>query len=365
MKSKTQALSREAALIAALHERFGPAPPEVILGIGDDCAAISLDGSDYLLWTMDTLVEGVHFDLSYTPLEKLGWKALAVNLSDIAAMGGEPRYALLSLGWPPRRDRAGALTLADGLARAAREYGVAVIGGDTVASPGGLAVTLTLTGVVDAAQMLRRAGAQAGDLVYVTGTLGEAAAGLEILKRGVEMDQELKEALIEAHLAPRPQLQAGRVLARQGLATALIDLSDGVATDLSHLCRASGVGARIRGAAVPISAGLAAAASLLGRDPLQLALTGGEDYQLLFTCPPALAASCPGLFPRPAWRRPGPWGKSWPAPASCWSRRRGKWTSRGEATTISGLTRRRKKFNMELMEPNLQTRRTPGTHASY
>src|SRR4030042_69082 len=125
MKSKTQALSREAALIAALHERFGPAPPEVILGIGDDCAAISLDGSDYLLWTMDTLVEGVHFDLSYTPLEKLGWKALAVNLSDIAAMGGEPRYALLSLGWPPRRDRSGALTLADGLARGAREDGVA------------------------------------------------------------------------------------------------------------------------------------------------------------------------------------------------------------------------------------------------
>lgn len=296
MKSKTQALSREAALIAALHERFGPAPPEVILGIGDDCAAISLDGSDYLLWTMDTLVEGVHFDLSYTPLEKLGWKALAVNLSDIAAMGGEPRYALLSLGWPPRRDRSGALTLADGLARAAREYGVAVIGGDTVASPGGLAVTLTLTGVVDAAQMLRRAGAQAGDLVYVTGTLGEAAAGLEILKRGVEMDRGLKEPLIEAHLAPRPQLQAGRVLAREGLATALIDLSDGVATDLSHLCRASGVGARIRGAAVPISAGLAAAAPLLGRDPVQLALTGGEDYQLLFTCPPALAASLPRAF---------------------------------------------------------------------
>jgi thiamine-monophosphate kinase len=298
MKSKTQALSREAALIAALHERFGPAPPEVILGIGDDCAAVSLDGSDYLLWTMDTLVEGVHFDLSYTPLEKLGWKALAVNLSDIAAMGGEPRYALLSLGWPPKRDLSAALTLADGLARAAREYGVAVIGGDTVASPEGLAITVCVTGVVPGRQMLRRVGAQVGDLIYVTGVLGEAAAGLEILKRGLAPTPGLKEALVEAHLAPRPQLQAGRLLARQGLATALIDLSDGVATDLFHLCRASSVGARLPAATVPVSPRVQLAAPYLERAPLDLALTGGEDYLLLFTSPPGKIASLAQAFSR-------------------------------------------------------------------
>src|SRR5512135_2998343 len=155
--------NRETALIEALSRKFGPPPPGVVLGIGDDCAALSLDGADYLLWTVDTLVEGVHFDLSYTTLAQLGWKALAVNLSDIAAMGGEPGPALLSLGWPPERDPALALELADGLAKAGREYRVAIIGGDTVASPERLALTITLTGSVPARQLLKRAGARVGD----------------------------------------------------------------------------------------------------------------------------------------------------------------------------------------------------------
>ena len=129
-------LTSEWDLIAALSREFGPAPAGVILGIGDDCAAIEIPGPDYLLWTVDTLVEGVHFDLAYTTLSQLGWKSLTVNLSDIAAMGGDPGPALLSLGWPPDRDRSLALEFAAGLAHAAREYGVAVIGGDTVASPG-------------------------------------------------------------------------------------------------------------------------------------------------------------------------------------------------------------------------------------
>ncbi len=240
MPTENRTLTRETALIEALRERFGPAPPGVILGIGDDCAALSTDGADYLLWTVDTLVEGVHFDLSYTRLSQLGWKALAVNLSDIAAMGGEPRYALLSLEWPPERDPGLALELADGLAQAGREYGVAVIGGDTGASPGRLAVTITLTGAVPARQLLKRAGARAGDLIYVTDDLGEAAAGLAVLKKRPELDAELKAALAAAHLTPRPHLKAGRLLATEGLATAVIDTSDGVASDLYHICRASG-----------------------------------------------------------------------------------------------------------------------------
>jgi thiamine-monophosphate kinase len=299
----------EAALIAALYRRFGPPPPEVVLGIGDDCAAVRLEGSDYLLWTVDTLVEGVHFDLSYTPLADLGWKTLAVNLSDIAAMGGEPRYALLSLGWPPGRDRAGALTLADGLAQAARDYGVAIIGGDTVASPGGLTLTLTLTGVVPGSQLLRRSGARVGDRVYVTGPLGAAAAGLEVLKRGLDLEPGLKAALVQAHLRPRPRLKAGRVLAREGLATALIDVSDGVATDLWHICLASGVGARIQGAAVPVAPGLTAVAARLERDPLELALTGGEDYQLLFTSPPPQAEALGRAFSQAGLAPPLPLGE--------------------------------------------------------
>ena len=188
-------LTSEWDLINALSREFGPAPAGVILGIGDDCAAIEIPGPDYLLWTVDTLVEGVHFDLAYTTLAQLGWKSLTVNLSDIAAMGGDPGSALLSLGWPPDRDRSLALAFAAGLAQAAREYGVAVIGGDTVASPGGLIVTVTLTGRVPADQMLRRAGAGVGDLIFVTGPLGEAAAGLKILRQGLELPQELQEAV--------------------------------------------------------------------------------------------------------------------------------------------------------------------------
>jgi thiamine-monophosphate kinase len=301
-------LTSEWDLIKALSREFGPAPAGVILGIGDDCAAMETPGPDYLLWTVDTLVEGVHFDLAYTTLSQLGWKSLTVNLSDIAAMGGEPGYALLSLGWPPTRDRGGAREFAAGLAQAAREYGVAVVGGDTVASPGGLVITVTLTGRVPGSQMLRRAGAQTGDLVYVTGPLGEAAAGLEALRRNLSLPTDLKEGLTEAQLRPRPQLRAGRLLAQEGLATALIDTSDGVATDLDHICRASGAGARISAATVPISSRVTAAAPYLGRDPLEMALTGGEDYLLLFTCTPAQAARLPEAFARAGLAAPLPLG---------------------------------------------------------
>jgi thiamine-monophosphate kinase len=302
-------LTSEWDLINALSREFGPAPGGVILSIGDDCAAIEIPGPDYLLWTVDTLVEGVHFDLAYTTLVQLGWKSLAVNLSDIAAMGGDPGPALLSLGWPPGRDRRETLDFAAGLAQAAREYGAAVIGGDTVASPGGLIITVTLTGRVPAQQMLRRAGAAAGDLIFVTGPLGEAAAGLKILRQGLELPQELHDALTEAHLRPRPHLRAGRLLAREGLATALIDTSDGIATDLYHICRASGVGARIPGAAVPVSPRVTAAAPHLGCDPLDLALFGGEDYLLLFTAQPEVAQRLPASFARAGLTAPLPLGQ--------------------------------------------------------
>ncbi|MFA5110658.1 MAG: thiamine-phosphate kinase [Desulfobaccales bacterium] len=299
----------EVALISAFSREFGIPPSQVVLGIGDDCAALALDGPDYLLWTVDTLVEGVHFDLAYTSLDQLGWKSLAVNVSDIAAMGGEPRYALLSLGWPPARDRGPALQFAAGLARAAREYGVAVIGGDTVAAPERLVITVTLTGQVPASQMLRRAGARPGDLVFVTGPLGEAAAGLEILRRGAKLSPDLQEPLIEAHLAPRPHLAAGRLLAREALATALIDTSDGVATDLFHICQAGSVGARIPAAAVPISPRVRAAAPALGVSALNLALTGGEDYLLLFTASPEMAARLDQAFTRAGLAPPLPLGR--------------------------------------------------------
>jgi thiamine-monophosphate kinase len=294
----------EVELIARLAGIFGAAPPEVAIGIADDCAALNLGGPDYWLWTMDSLVEGVHFDLAYMSLAQLGRKSLAVNLSDLAAMGGVARYALLSLGWPPDRDLSGALEFGEGLAACARDFGVAVIGGDTVSSPAGLAITLTVLGMVPKSEMLRRSGARAGDLIYVTGPLGEAAAGLEILRRGLQLDPTLSEPLIRAHLTPQPQVAAGRLLAREGLATACIDLSDGIATDLMHICRLSGVGAKLSAEALPVPSGVKIVARMVDHNPLELALQGGEDYQLLFTCSPAQAALLPTVFARAGLRLP-------------------------------------------------------------
>ncbi|MBW1952285.1 MAG: thiamine-phosphate kinase, partial [Deltaproteobacteria bacterium] len=260
-------------------------PIEVVQGIGDDCAVLALSPERYLLWTIDSLIEGVHFDLGYTTLRQLGRKALAVNLSDIAAMGGEPQYALLSLGWPPKRELSGALEVAAGLQEIAKQYGVSIIGGDTVQSPIGLTLSLTVIGSVNPGELLCRHGAQVGDLIYVTGPLGEAAAGLEVLRRGTALPAETQAVLLRAFLDPTPQLRAARVLAQHHLATALIDLSDGVATDLYHICCRSRVGARLQADRILISTAVRQAAEILTLDPLNLALKGGEDYQLLFTSP--------------------------------------------------------------------------------
>jgi thiamine-monophosphate kinase len=162
----------------------------------------------------------------------------------------------------------------------------------------GLEITLTVLGKVLKTKMLRRSGARVGDLVYVTGPLGESAAGLAILSHKLKVEPTLRDPLVQAHLAPRPQLAAGRLLAREGLATACIDLSDGVATDLSHICRLSGVGARLTTEDLPIPPGVRAVAQLVGRDPVELALQGGEDYQLLFTCAPDRAPHLPAVFAR-------------------------------------------------------------------
>jgi thiamine-monophosphate kinase len=278
-----EAPSGEFGLIAALAELFGPPPPEVILGIGDDCAVLDPGGPEYLLLTQDTLVEGVHFDLTWSSLRQLGRKAVAVNVSDLAAMGGRPAYALLSLGWPPARELSHALEVGAGVAAAAREWHLTVIGGDTVASPLGVTLTLTLVGRVPKEELLTRAGARVGEGIYVTGPLGEAAAGVEVLRRHLALPPDVREPLVRAHLDPVPQLAAGRLLAAKRLARACIDLSDGVASDLGHICRLSRVGAKVEAARVPLTPALTAAARILGLDPVAVALTGGEDYQLLFT----------------------------------------------------------------------------------
>lgn len=280
-------MAGERRLITDLSTIFGPPPAGVFCGIGDDTAILAPEPDQDLLWTIDSLIEGVHFDLRYTPLRDLGWKSLAVNLSDIAAMGGEPRYALLALGWPPRRELEQALELALGIQEIAREYGVAVIGGDTVASPAGVSISLTVLGRIAPRQALRRDGARVGDDIYVTGPLGLAAAGLAVRRHGLELPADVTTSLTEALLRPRPQVAAGRLLARQRLATAAIDLSDGVASDLEQICQRSGVGAVLSAADLPIPPAVHQTAARLRMNPVELALQGGEDYQLLFTFTPA------------------------------------------------------------------------------
>lgn len=215
-----------------------------------------------------------------TPQE-LGWKALAVNLSDVAAMGGVPGYALVSLALPPPTRVDWVTRLYEGMLEIAKEYGVGIVGGDVHRAPQ-VVITLALWGNVYASAPLTRSAARPGDRIAVTGTLGASAGGLKLFLEG----KPVPPALREAHLRPRPQIESGQHLLRSGVKAA-IDISDGLLADLGHVCRASGVGARVIADRVPVDPHLREA---FGGDALGLALSGGEDYQLLFTAPPGVLA---------------------------------------------------------------------------
>jgi len=268
--------------IAAL---TGQEDARLIKGIGDDCAVVAKDGHLVWLLTMDTMIEGVHFDPAFHPPEKLGRKVVAVNVSDIGAMGGRPLFALLSVGMPKTFDPSWFRAFAKGLADGCREYGCLLIGGDTVASPQGFNCTLTVIGEAVADRVIFRSGARPGDIVWVSGPLGLAAAGLELLRWQLDGAGEGFGPLLARHLDPIARVDLGRLLSESGLVHAMMDLSDGLATDLAHLCKQSKVGARIAAWDLPIPPVLIEAARLTGADPEQWAVSGGEDYELLFTAP--------------------------------------------------------------------------------
>lgn len=258
-------------LIDAIRARVNPARGDVVLGIGDDAAVTNVPARRQLVACVDTLVAGVHFPRDTAP-EDLGWKALAVNLSDLAAMGAEPAWALLALTLP-ESDSHFVERFADGFAALARVHDVALIGGDTTQGP--LSVTVTALGTLPVGEALTRGGARAGDGVFVTGTLGDAAGALQQLRNRATPDPGLLVRLNR----PEPRIAAGAAL--RGLANACIDVSDGLLADLGHVCAASGVGAELDFEALPIPAALAAAF-----DPAacrELALAGGDDYELCFT----------------------------------------------------------------------------------
>jgi thiamine-monophosphate kinase len=261
-------------IIARYFSRSSPRS-DVLLGVGDDAALLAPPAGQALVAATDTLVEGRHF-LPGTPASAIGHQALAVNLSDLAAMGAEPAWALLSLSLP-RPDEGWLADFADGLYALAERYGVALVGGDTVSGP--LIITIEVLGFVPPAAALLRAGARAGDLIVVSGAPGVAAAGLEELQSG-RATFESGDARVRRFLRAEPRLALGRAL--RGFATAAMDVSDGLLGDLGKLARSSGVGARIDLERLPLAPELAAYPLA---EQERLVLQGGDDYELLFTLP--------------------------------------------------------------------------------
>jgi len=270
---------RERELVAAIRRDFRRTGRGVRLGIGDDAAVIS-PGRAGLLLTTDLLIEDVHFTTRIHPAFLLGRKSLNVNVSDIAAMGGRPRFALLGLALKPGLTGEWVDGFFSGLRAAAGEAGVTLIGGDISGSEK-ICISVTLVG--DAERSVRRSGARPGDLIFVSGRLGQAAAGLRLLKKGLKLGRNSPaDPLIRAFLDPVPRVRLGRELARKKLASAMIDTSDGLSVDLLHICEESRCGADVDLQALPISPELRSFES----EPEAGALHGGEDYQLLFAVPP-------------------------------------------------------------------------------
>lgn len=264
--------------------------PGLVLGIGDDAAAWRCRAGLELA-TTDILIEGVHFfrDIGWY---ELGWKALAANLSDIAAMGGVARYSLVSLGLPDDTDVENAVALYRGMADLAREFGVAVVGGDTVSSPLVVINIAVLGDAVEDEAILRRSAARSGAQIAVTGYLGSSAGGLEVLRRGLKLDAETGSFLKNAHLKPWPRLSEGQALVRCGVRAGM-DISDGLVADLGHIAELSRVEAHLQVDRVPVHPLLKKA---FGNEALGLALSGGEDYELLFTAPEKVMAEVKGML---------------------------------------------------------------------
>ncbi len=272
----------EWSLIQALFSRGCPIDT-LRVGIGDDAAILAGEGDKDWAATVDTLTEGIHALPGCDP-EAFAWKSVAVNISDLAAMGAEPRHALLAAFLPPDMSRGRTEALATGLHAAFSHWGVALVGGDTSATPGPLALSLTLLGRVERGKALLRSGAQPGDWIYVTGTLGDSAAGLALLADPPTEWLGAYDQLVERHRQPRPPLAFGQALSE--LASAAIDVSDGLVTDLGRIATASGVGIKLEPRAIPLSAALGEWGWASGVELLDYALSGGEDFELAFAVAP-------------------------------------------------------------------------------
>jgi thiamine-monophosphate kinase len=250
----------------------------VIAGIGDDCSILRIPAGHEALVTTDFSLEGVHFRREWHPPRSVGHRCLARGLSDIAAMGGEPLAAFLSLALPAKLPQKWVDDFTTGLLALATQFGVVLAGGDTASSPAGILADIMVVGSVPKGKAIMRSGARPGDLLYVTGALGGAAAALDLLYAGIKV----KPAFSPPHFFPEPRIEAARVLREKKIARSMIDISDGLSTDLSHICDESGVGAEIYETEIP--------RATVGAPPRMVehkfALHGGDDYELLFTASP-------------------------------------------------------------------------------
>jgi thiamine-monophosphate kinase len=290
----------ERALIERIRRRVPAAPPALVVGIGDDAAVAAPDRGAWQVLTTDALVEGIHFDRRFSTPADIGYKALAVNASDVASMGGAPRFALLSLMLPVHMTVAEVDGLLDGLLELAAQTRVSLAGGNITRSPGPLVVDVTVLGSVKPRKILTRAGARAGDLLYVTGQIGAAAAGLGWLRQeaapshdstaGIETlrarpaDPGMAEC-VSRYCRPEPRARVGALLGRTRAASACMDLSDGLADAVTQMSCASRTGAKIDAALLPIHPAARDWFTRTGADAVGAAVAGGDDYELLFAVP--------------------------------------------------------------------------------
>jgi thiamine-monophosphate kinase len=283
-------MASEDQLIGQVRRKFSTRANGLGVGIGDDAAVIRPARRGEWVLTTDAFLENVHFLKRIHPPRAIGFKALARATSDLAAMGAKSRYFLLGLALPAACTGKWLVDFLDGMALAAQRFGLVLAGGDTTRYPS-IAINITVLGEIESGRAIRRSGARPGDLICVSGKLGEAELGLQLVHRSLHKDKRWKH-LLKKQLYPEPRLALGQWLATHNQATAMIDTSDGLSTDLAHICKASSVGARIWAEKIPTAA-VPKQLRKLGLDPLDLAVDGGEDYELLFTVPKRLAGRLP------------------------------------------------------------------------
>ena len=284
----------EFGLIERLTNDIVPANKETVKGIGDDAAILQFSGDEEVLITTDLFMEGVHFDLTYFPLKHLGYKAVVANISDIYAMNGTPKQITVSLALSRKFCIEDIEELYSGIRLACQQYNVDIVGGDTTSSLTGLAISITATGTAPKGTAVRRNGAKETDLICVTGNLGAAYMGLQLLERekiaiadkDIQPDFSGKEYILERQLKPEARKEVIEKLREENIKpTAMMDISDGLASELMHICKQSGVGCRIYEERIPIDYQTAIMAEELNLNVITCALGGGEDYELLFTVP--------------------------------------------------------------------------------